>query len=66
MRLAFCPQSTIFLVVGTMQATRTRVHTGNSNQFMDMVELPKGAIVELELSIDKKANEYSIESAELV
>ena len=27
---------------------------GDGNQFVGMVELPEGAIVELELSIDKK------------
>ena len=29
-------------------------HAGDGNQFMGVVELPEGAIVELELSINKK------------
>ena len=51
-----CPWSTIFLAVGTMRVTRTRgsKHTGDGNQFMGVVELPEGAIIELELSINKK------------
>ena len=49
-------RSNIFLAVGTMQATRTRgsKHAGDGNKFLGMVELPEGAIVELELGIDKK------------
>ena len=29
-------------------------HAGNGNQFLGVVKLPEGAIVELELGIDKK------------
>ena len=32
---------------------RGSTHTGDGNQFMGVVELPKGMIVELEFSIDK-------------
>ena len=35
-------------------------HAGDGNQFMGVVELPKGAIVELKFSIDKKPTEYAI------
>ena len=50
------PRSIIFLAVGAMRATRARgsKHTGDGNQFMSVVELPKGTIIELELRIDKK------------
>ena len=39
-----------------MRATRARgsKHVGDSNQFLGVVELPEGAIVELELGIDRK------------
>ena len=38
-----------------MRATRARgsKHAGDGNQFLGVVELPEGAIVELELSIDR-------------
>ena len=33
-------------------------YAGDGNKFLSVVELPEGAIVELELGIAKKANEY--------
>ena len=41
-----CPQSTC--------ASGSK-HTGEGNQFMGVIKLPEGAIVEVELSIDKKS-----------
>ena len=60
------PQSTIFLHAGAMRATRAHrsKHAGDGNQFMGVVELPKGAIVESELTIVKKNNKYANESAD--
>ena len=57
-RSASCPRSSSFLTADTMQAirgthTRRSTHVGDGNQFIGVVELPKGAIVELEFSIDK-------------
>ena len=40
-------------MVSTPMCTRGSMHAGDGNQFMGVVELPKGAIVELEFSIDK-------------
>ena len=50
------PMVAYLLAAGTLWTTRARgsKHTGDGNQFMGMVELPEGAIVELELSINKK------------
>ena len=55
---ASCPRSSSFLTVDTMQAicgihARRSMYAGNGNQFMGVVELPKGAIVESDFSIDK-------------
>ena len=55
---ASCLRSSSFLTVDTMQAirgihARGSMYVGNGNQFMGVVELPKGAIVELDFSIDK-------------
>ena len=36
-----------------MGSARGSTHAGNGNQFMDVVELPKGAIEKLDFSIDK-------------
>ena len=44
-----CRQS----AVTTPACTRGSTHAGDGNQFIGVVELPKGAIVELEFSIDK-------------
>ena len=57
-RSASCPRSSSFLTADTMQAicgirARGNTHAGDGNQFMGVVELPKGAIVELDFSIDK-------------
>ena len=66
MHPASCLQSTIFLAAGTMRVTCARgsKHACNGNQFMGMVELPKDAIVELELSIDK--NPTNMQTKELI
>ena len=57
-RSASCPRSSSFLTADTMQAIRRMcargsTHAGDGNQFMGVVELPKGAIIELDFSIDK-------------
>ena len=46
--------------------TRGSKHAGEGNQFMGMVKLPEGAIVELKLRIDRNMRSKVLLEAELV